>query len=482
MKKLLLILFFPTLLFGQTENPKKVQLTFKEAVKIGLNENVLLKQAGNQLEIQQAIQLREKSRYLPDVSATSTFRQIDGQQFNQVQGEVAFTKSNNLSAGIDARINVFEGFGRIKSIKQANYDFQAQSDAVERAKQQLIFDISQQYLQILLSQELLRIAEDNLIVQTTTLDQIQGQVDAGSLAKPDLYTQQAQVQQLEVQKIRSGNDLRISKTNLMQTLLLEPVVEIEPVEPNWNINEIIATGYNLNEMYETALKNRPDYNQTVNTVKSNQLGIGVASAGYYPTLSAFWSYGTNYSNLVANASQVPNGEFEEIGYLNGDPSQPVISSNESTDRVSEEVPFNDQFFDANPATVLGLRLDIPLFDRFQTRTSRTIARLQHDNAILNEKNLKRTIFLDVQNAYLDFEAAKTDYYASQKQFTAAEKALEVQKERYELGVGNLVELSQANNLYVQGAASKAQSEYTLYFQKVILDFVLGTLNFEDIPD
>lgn len=483
MKKILVILFLPTLLFGQSEEgTKKIQLTFKEAVQIGLDENVVLKQAENQLEVQEAIRLREKFRYLPNVSAEAVYRQIDGLQFNQIQGILTSTQSNNVRAGIDVGLNIFEGFGRIKSIRRANYDFKAQSEAVERSKQQLIFDVSQQYLQILLNRELLRIADDNLTLQKTTLEQIQGQVEAGALAKPDLYTQQAQVEQLSVQKLRSQNDLRVSKTALMQTLLLEPVVEIEPVEPNWNVEEIIATEYELEELYTLALSNRPDYQQTVNLVKSNESGIGVASAGYYPTLSAFLSYGTDYSDLVANRVSQPTGEFETIGFVNNDPDQPVVSIDERFESFNEAVSFNDQFFDANPATVIGLRLQVPIFDRFQTRTNRAIAKLNHNNATLDEKNLERTIFLDVQNAYLNFQAAKTDYYATQKQFEAAEKALEVQQERFELGVGNLVELSQANNIYIQGAASRAQSEYTLLFQKVILDFVLGVINFEAIPE
>ncbi len=481
--KNILLSFFLTLLVLQVlaQKSNKVELEFKEAVEIGLRENISIKSQSNQLEIQQATKLREQFRYLPDISGNARYTQIDGQQFNQVQGVVAFTKSDNLSASLNVNLNLFEGFGRIKSIRQASYNLKAQINAVERARQQLIFDIAQQYLQILLSKELLRIAEDNLVLQKTSLLQIEGQVEAGSLAKPDLYTQQAQVEQLEVLKLRSQNTLRLNKATLMQTLQLEPVVEIIPVEPDWNVNDIISMDYELSELYNIAMNNRPDYRQTLDIIEANKMGVGVASAGYYPTLSAFVSYGSNYSSLVANSTFLETGEFQTIGYVNGDQSQPVTSVDPTFERVNEEVPFNEQFFDDNLASFIGLNLSIPIFDRFQTRTNRVIARLQYENSKLTEQNLKRTIYLDVQNAYMDFEAAKIDYYASNKQFDAANKALEVQKERFDLGVGNLVEFSQANNTFIQAAASKAQSEYTLLFQKVILDFTLGTLKFEDIP-
>lgn len=456
-------------------------LTFKEAVEIGLKNSVTLKQSVNQLEVQEAIRLRERFRYLPEISANARYTQIDGQQFNQVQGIVAFTKSDNISGTLNLNWTVFEGFGRIKSIKQAGHSFDAQYYSVERSRQQLISNIAQQYLQILLSKELLRIAEDNLTVQKTTLEQIKGQVDAGALAMPDLYTQQAQVDQLEVLRIRSANTLRSNKTTLMQTLQLDPIIEIDPQHPDWDVSEILALEYDLNSLYQTALSSRPDYLQSLSTIEANKMNIGTMSAGYYPTLTAFYNYGSNYSNLVARSTFTPTNEYPVIGYVNGDPSQEVLSSEPRMDRISEGVPFNTQFFDNNLASFLGLNLSIPIFDRFQTRTNRVNAKMQYRNSLLDEQNLKRTIYLDVQNAYLNLQAAKADYFASNKQFEAAAKAFEVQKERFDLGIGNLVELSQANNTYVQGAASKAQATYTLLFQKILLDFVLGTLKSEDIP-
>ena len=107
--------------------------------------------------------------------------------------------------------------------------------------------------------------------------------------------------------------------------------------------------------------------------------------------------------------------------------------------------------------------------------------MNYDNAILNQENLTRSIYADVQNSYGNFLAAKNDYQASSKQFQAGEKSFEVQSQRFELGIGSLVDYIQSNNTYMQGAASKAQSELSLIFQRIILDYNLGTLNFEDIP-
>lgn len=468
---------------GEEQEVKKdtLKITFKEAVEVALKENVPLRQQQNLLEVNEANRLAQKFRYLPTVSISGQYTRTDGQQFDQVQGVLAFTQSDRVSGSLDANLTLFDGLNRINSIKAADYSFKSQQSAVETRKQQLIYDVAQQYLQILLDTELLKIASDNLAVQQTTLEQIEGFVEVGSRAKPDLYTQEAQVQQAAVLKINAENTLRRSKTALIQTLLLNPTVDIEVVTPEWEALNILNQTYELNKLYSLALNNRPDYKQAQYTVEANNSNMSAASSGYFPTLTAFFSYGSNYSSLVANSTYTETNQYETIGYVNGDENMPVQSINPVLIASNNEVPFDNQFFDDNLTTYYGLNLRIPIFDGLQTRAQRMAAKIDYENSKLDEENLERTIFLNVQNAFLDFKAAKENYMASQKQFEAGKKAQEVQQERYDLGIGDLVELSQANNLYVQGAASKAQATFTLIFQKIIIDYNLGTLKFEDIP-
>lgn len=471
MKRILLYLtfvFFYSLTFGQN-------LTFKEAVDIALKNNVVLRQQQNVLRVNQANKTFNYARYLPTVFINGSLSQIDGQQFDQIQGVLAFTTSDRFNATLGVNLTLFDGFNRINSVKQANLQLESQKSFLERTKQQLIFNVARQYLQILLDKELLRIAEDNLVVQNTTLDQIKGFVELGSRAIPDQYTQEALVLQLEVLKIRAENSFRSNKAILIQTLQLEPGADVDPVLPDWDVNTLLAQDFSITDLYETAKENRPDYKQSQFDMESNKRGIQVATSGYYPSLTAFFRYGSNFSSLVAENQFTPTNVFPVIGYLNGDPNSPVTDINPEFDRTTTEVPFSDQFFDSNLATSIGVSFNIPIFDGLQSKISRANAKMLYNNSKLNVENLERVLYSDVQNAYLNFVASKENYLATNKQFEAAEKVIEVQQERYQLGIGDLIELSQANNIYVQGAAAKAQAEYTLMFQKIILDYNLGIL-------
>ena len=81
----------------------------------------------------------------------------------------------------------------------------------------------------------------------------------------------------------------------------------------------------------------------------------------------------------------------------------------------------------------------------------------------------------------NFQKDILNYEATKIQLQSAEFANDTQKESYSLGVASLIELSQSNQIYVQGLTDLAQAKYTLLFQNILLNYALGTLKFEDIP-
>jgi outer membrane protein len=59
-------------------------------------------------------------------------------------------------------------------------------------------------------------------------------------------------------------------------------------------------------------------------------------------------------------------------------------------------------------------------------------------------------------------------------------AFRLEKERFDLGITSFVDMANANRTYVQAQSNMAQAKYRFLFQKVALDYALGTLKFEDI--
>jgi len=98
-----------------------------------------------------------------------------------------------VQGGINANYTVFNGFNRANFLMQSNANLLAQSFLVQRTNQDVIFNVTSQYLTVLLDQELYRIAVENASTQQVILDQINGQVEVGARAEADQFTQDALV-------------------------------------------------------------------------------------------------------------------------------------------------------------------------------------------------------------------------------------------------------------------------------------------------
>lgn len=441
------LMFLLTIAWSQVVAQEQI-LTFKEAVEIALKENVNIKSQYNQLQIIQAQRLNNRAQYLPSVGISGGGNRTDGQQINNQTGVGEDITSDFFRAGIGANLPLFNGLTRISNMKSSNEDFDAQGYSITRSKQQVIVDVANQFLQVLLDQELLKISQQNLETQQKLLEQIRNFREVGTRPITDLYNQEAQVKNLEVQVLRSRNALRNDKAILAQILQIEPILDFELVYPEWDVNKISLSNINLDDLYQQAVTNRSDLKQLETQQESLRYQIKSSSSGYFPSVNLFANYGSFYQNTI--------GE--------------------------DDIPtFKEQFVDLNPQLQYGFNFNIPLFDGFQTKSNRVAAKMRYDNAKNNTLNLEKTVKIDIQRAYQNFNDAIINYSASESQLKSANLAFETQNESYELGVSNQVELSQANQLYIQAVASKAQAELTLLFQKIILDFNVGTLRFEDIP-
>jgi outer membrane protein len=431
----------------QTEsaNPpvESTKLPYHEAVKIALQNNLNLNQQKNNLYSRQVQKNQSIAAFLPNLLIQGQGSHTDGQQPNPDGGELVDLSVDNFNANIQSGVMLFNGLNRINTLHQASNQFKAQSAFVKRSEQEVVFTVTTQYLQVLLDQELLKIAEESFRTQDVLLNQLKEQVNLGARAESDLYAQDALVGNLEVTALRAKVTLENDLALLTQTLQLDPSinfqVEFPPVESTLDINSL-----SLDSLYSVALANREDLKQAEFQAKANLHAYRASISGYLPSISLFASYGSQY-----------------ISSLKADP---------------QYGGFSNQFGTVFPSTSYGFNLSIPIFDRMVTRSNRVFNKVTYDNSVLQADNVKKTIKVDVKRTYNNYLTAIQAYNASQIQFQAGELALRTQQESFVLGVASQVELAQANQTFVQAAASKAQAEITMAFQEMLMNYAIGILN------
>ena len=124
-----------------------------------------------------------------------------------------------------------------------------------------------------------------IISLSITLQQIEKTkklVDAGSVAKGNLLQIEAQAAQEELALINMKNQLETSFLTLTQLLELKTPAGFEIVVPAINVDpNSIITG-NIDEIYEIAVKNRPEIKSSELNLTASEYGLKIAKGGRSP--------------------------------------------------------------------------------------------------------------------------------------------------------------------------------------------------------
>ena len=479
----ILLSVWPVTLFAQTENPADNKIDLEEAVSLALENNFALKQAKNNLTAAEVSLLSNRSDYLPDITGGfSGFRQT-GQQFNNATGDFGDFTINGVNTNISANYTVFDGLQRYNNIRSASYTSDAQSETVERVKEDIIFETASAYLQVLLDKELLLIAEENLEASRMQLEQVQAQVEVGSVPISDLYNQQSTVAQAELDVTNANNSLRNSKVILVRQLQIDPLQDYNFETPELTGDKILPQNYELRSLVRVALENRSDLQSQEYTIQAAEHDLEAAKGTLYPTLSISARYSTSFNDQTTqqqlvtdqNGDPVINRNFVPVVDQNGNPveDQFILNTQPVFERV--DVGLGQQFLTRNIQRNFGFNLNIPLFNTLDRRNNIQQQKITYKNAQLELENTRLQVIQDVTQAYSDYVAVTEQLESTERALQAAEKAYETEQERYKVGAGTLIELTQAQAQFVEAESNRVQAMYNFVFQEKLINYYLGNL-------
>lgn len=456
MKKSNTLLLIALLSFASLAEAQQIpaKLSFKEAVKIGLQNNLLLNQAKNNLVTSTVAKNSSMLQLGPSVNIQGNAGRNDGNSFNQQEGQVINGVLDFVGANLNASMPLFNGMSTITTFKQTSFQNEAQLNLVKRTNEDVITNIANQFLRCLLDQRLATIQQKNLETQQQQYEQIREQVNAGSRPEVDLYNQDYQVKNAELLLLRSRNTLKNDKTILATTLQIDPLIPFELEEPTWDVNAADADVLSLEQLNEAALQNRSDLESAKATEKANRFGYYSTKGTYLPSVNAFLQYGSRYN------------------YIHANPEDNFFPDNRS---------FNNQFLNDNTQLTYGVSFTIPIFGGFQTRSNVVRSKMNYENAKLSTANTELNVKSSVMLAYQNYRDARASYEAANAQLKAAELSYNLEKERYSLGISDIVALTQATQNYTRAQSDFESSRYTLMFQKILINYATGTLKVEDIP-
>lgn len=420
---------------------------FDEAIQIALDQNTTLKRAANDVELQDAVIWSERMDFAPNLSLRSSATRQFGRSFSQEEGAIINETNDFFNVDASSSITVFDGLSNFASLRQANSNGEAAELSLGRTRQDVVFTVMEQFINLVETREIVRVREEELAAQEQQLRQTQEFVDAGARPVSDLYQQQASVAQIQSDLLTAQREVQLSETRLIQTLQLDPFAYYDFTAPSVEDRELVEENYEYRALLERAYDRRSDLRAQRAATRAAEHGITVARSGYFPTLTAGFDYGSNWVSGAVDPD---------------DPTGPP--------------PTFFDVLDNRRGGSFGLSLSFPVFDRLQTHANVERAQVQAQNERYALDDQRLQISLQVRQAYLDYQTAEQQLDVTEKLVQAAEQAQEAARERYNLGAADIIELTNANRDFIDAASQRIRARYNFIFQKKLIDYYVGTLD------
>jgi TolC family type I secretion outer membrane protein len=284
-------------------------------------------------------------------------------------------------------------FGRTgASVDRADANAAVSRENAVTTREDVVFVATVAFYDVLRAEKTLEFRQQNLRQQEALHRQASAFYEAGVRAKIDVVRAEANLYDARAQLSQAENGVRVARITLLQRIGVDGPAEfwLSGALPEFSLPGT------LRDWVAEAERNRPELRALVEKERAATESLRLARAGYLPFLSGAAGYG-----------------YE-----------------------AEEVPLQQNYG-------LSVTLNYPLFSGFQTREQTKEALATISSTQYEFMETKRRVRLQVEVSAFSVQEAQERLSARKKQRDASEENLRLATARYEVGAGDIIEMTDA---------------------------------------
>jgi len=402
-----------------------------------------------------------KSAYLPQVNVATGYSRQN--PYTNTPVDEADNQFNG-SVGVNQLIYDFGKTPQKTKISKLNYN--SSKSETENTIVNVVFNVKQAYYSALSAKISRDIHAQSIHENEKHLLQAKAFFQAGTKSKIDVTTAEVNLSTARLNFIKANNSYKIALSSLNNAIGL-------PEAPEYNIADTLTFTHFINS------------EKDVNT--SNEFNISSKTDSKTRQLSTKISKFNIADNLKLNQFHITFEEALKKAFdARPDLKSLVIkqsSASESVNLVKKDYfptvsgfanyGFGGRQFPLDNGWSVGANVNLPVFNGLLTKYQVAEARANLDIASSNTEILRQNIYFQVQQAYINFtETEKTIpiAYISVKQ---AKENLDLANGRYKVGVGNSIEVQDAEINYNNSQLSYAKSLYDYNIARCNLEKAMG---------
>lgn len=400
------------------------ELTLDGAVSLALKENPTLEASRQGVAQAEGRLTQTTSRWWPQLTGSAGYSRN-------------YSESSRIAALEGSSSNLYNYYETDLAVTQKIYDFGQTGGKVEASKQEVsatrhdlvtqrekvVLEVKAQYFEVLKNQHLVTVAQKTLASQAKHVEQAKGYYDTGLRPKIDVTRAQVDLANARLALITAQYDRRRAR------VALEKVMGKRPYPGDYTLADIAASPPlppNLEPLVAEALKQRPEAASLQAGIQAAQGRLTSAEGGFWPSFDA----GADYE--LANAD-----------------------------------------FPLDKGWSAGVYLTWPLFSGFLTKGQVSEYQAQVRQRQAQFKELELSISQEVEQAWLVLKESAERIEVAETARINAEENFRLAQGRYEAGVGNAIEFTDAQVSLFDARSAVVRARYNYLQAFAALERAIG---------
>ena len=309
---------------------------------------------------------------------------------------------DNYLMGVSAFQYLFD-FGRTRGlIDQRRAEADVAQARLEFVELDLVFRVTQRYYERLAAKQKVRVFEKAVTQREAHLHEAEVKAQAGLKPEIDTYTAKAELARAKLHLVDARNALDDAKVALDNAMGLGANAPDYHQADTLTYAEITEP---LESYLTTAFRQRADLKMLEDEARAAGAQISEFKSDYLPSVGATAGYSARGQALPA-----------------------------------------DNNFD------IGVVVTWPIFNGFLTDHEVAEAKLRQDAVRHAIEDLRQRVYLQVKSGFLDWQASLQRIHRAEQTVAASRGELDLAEKRYEAGLGNIIELTDAQRRFTEDEA------------------------------
>jgi len=333
---------------------------------------------------------------------------------------------DRVGSGLTAS-QMITDFGRTSNlVATAKLRASAQDQVTETTRAQILLATSRAYFNLLRAHAVMQVADQTVEARQLVVDQYTALAESKLKSSLDLSFVKVNLSDAKLLQVQAQNDLKSAEADLATAMGL-------PQESSFVLAEEAMPAPlpdRVNDLIRQAINDRPDLKNLRLQESADERFTKAEHDLYYPSIG-----------VVGTAGFVPAGYAAVPGRYGA----------------------------------IGMNISIPILNGGLFKARQSEAELHAKAAASNVSDLENRVARDVRVAYLNANTAADRMTLTQELLQQAQLSLDLAQSRAELGLGNIVELSQSQLNLTSAQIANTTAKYDYQSQRVMLDYQIGAL-------